>query len=152
MRSKSRRQLFVAIDSTNPTSTSALSIYSSVLTSRAPTTPPSAYHARSRGVELTCSSSARPTSAHTPSMEHNIIASNIRPYPLSAPPSAGTRTPTPHGMLQRCRTGRTVDLMDSWLRSKGVSPIYIWLVRHARSAQAASTNLSMPTTTPPIRL
>ena len=133
-------------------STSALSIYSSVLTRRSPTTPPSAHHTQSRGVELTCSSSPRPTSAHTPSMEHNLATTSRRPYPLSPPPSARTRTPTPRGMLQRCRTERAANLMASWLRSKGVPPKHISLVRHTRSAQAGSTNLSMPTTSAPIRL
>ena len=73
-----------------------------------------------------------------------------RPCPLSPPPSDRTRTPTLRGMLQRCRTERAVDLTNSWLRSKGVSPKHISLLRRARSTQAGSTNLSMPTTTPPI--
>ena len=125
MFSKSRCRFFVAIDSTNPIYRRTIYLFVCyVLTNRSPTTPASAYHTRGRGVELTCSSSKRPTSAHTPSMEHNIIAGSRRPYPLSMcpPPSARTRTPTPRGMPQCCRTGRAVDQMNSWFRSKGVSP------------------------------
>ena len=133
-------------------STSALTIYSAIPSCSSPVTPSSAYHTRSRGVELTCSASPRPTSAHTPNEEHNLATTSRRPCSLSPPPSARPRTPTPRRILLRCRTERAANLMFSWLRSKGVPPKHVSLVRHARSAQAGSTNLSMSTTSPPIRL
>ena len=130
-------------------STSALSIYSSVLASRSPTPPPSACHDRSRGVELSHLQLIPEAHECTHSKYGAQYHRQQQPAVSSVPPpSACTRTPTPRGMLHRCRTGRAADLMNSWLRSKGVSPKRILLVRHARSAQVASTNLSMPTTTP----
>ena len=133
-------------------STSALTNVLRILTTKAPVAHQSARHGQRRSAELTCSSSEKPTSAHPQIAQHNLAASNRRPCPCPSPPSDRTRTPTPRGMLQRCRTERAANLMVSWLRSKGVPPKHISPVRHTRSAQPGSTNLSMPTTFAPIRL
>ena len=107
-----------------------------------------ALYTRGKGVQLTCSPSPRPTSAHTPSMEHNLATTSRRPCPLPPPPSARTKAPTPRGVLQRYRAGRAANLMAPWPRPKGVPPKHISLARHTRPAQAGSTNPSMPTALP----
>ena len=133
-------------------STSALTNVLRILTTEAPVAHRSARHSQRRSAELTCSSSQKPTIVHARFVQYNLAASSRRPCPLSPPPSARPRTPTPRRILLHCRTERAVDLMTSWLRSKGVSPKHVSLVRRTRSAQAGSTNLWMTTTSPLIRL
>ena len=134
--------------------TSALTNVLRILTTEAPVAHKSARHGQRRSAELTCSSSQKPTIVHARFVQHNLAASSRRPCPLSPPPSARTKTPTvtPAERCSAAEPNVPPNLMVSWLRSKGDPPKHISLVRRTRSAQAGSTNLSMPTTTPPIRL
>ena len=151
MSPKSRCQLCVAIDSTKRVYTLSHTLFADCSNMRPCSTSMSTIYSKQRcatHLQLIPEAHECTHSKHGAQSRHHQQTA-LSPVP---PPSARTRTPMPRGMLQRCRTGRAANLMVSWLRSKGVSPKHIWLVRRTRSAQAGSTNLSMPTTTPPIRL
>ena len=133
-------------------STSALTNISAVLIIGAPAAARSAHHTERRGSQLTCSSTAACSRASNPAKQPITLDCSR----LSCPPRPSRKRQaeraSPKQISSSGRTERAVDLMNSWLRSKGVPPKHIWLVRHTRSAQPGSTNLSMPTTSPSIRL
>ena len=64
-------------------STNALTNVLRILTIEAPVAHQSARHSQRRSVDLTCSSSQKPTIVHARFVQHNLAARSRRSYPLS---------------------------------------------------------------------
>ena len=101
--SKSQCQLSASTKRTNPIYQRTIYLFvHPTLLGPCNTTP--AHHAWGRGVGVTCSAPPRPTSAHTPNMEHIVSASSRHPCPLPPPAKRPHQNaaPTPRKTLYCC--------------------------------------------------
>ena len=131
-------------------STSALTNVLRVLTTEAPAAHPSARHSQRRSAELTCSSSQKPTIVHARFVQHNLAASNRRPYPLT--PVASAKQNAPVMSSAAAARGRKYSARPPWWgqhptslpKSKSAGVVQAGNVGHAADTSRSSCQQKGP--------